>query len=119
MNQQSDVDGYLDAGGKNVTLIYILYLVGFLIGLTPLIGVIFAYINRGKAAGWVDSHYTFQIRTFWISVIGSIVGVVLTFVLIGFLVLLALAIWVIIRCVKGLQLAARGEAVPDPETWTF
>ncbi|GAA0779030.1 hypothetical protein E1180_19260 [Roseibium denhamense] len=119
MSEQSDVAGYMDPGGKNVTLIYILYLLGFIIGLTPLIGVIFAYINRGKAGGWPDSHYTYQIRTFWISLLGSLIGFVLAFILIGFLVLLALAVWVIIRCIKGLQHASRNEEIPDPQTWLF
>jgi len=117
MSDQSDIAGYMDAGGKNATLIYILYLLGFIIGLTPLIGVIFAYLNRGKAGGWVDTHYTYQIRTFWIAFLTGIIGLVLMFVLIGFLVFVVLAIWLIIRCIKGLQLASRGEPIPDPETW--
>jgi uncharacterized membrane protein len=119
MEQQSDVAGYLEPGGKNATLVYILYLVSLLIGFTSLIGVIFAYLNRGKSASWVDSHYTYQIRTFWIGILFSVIGVVLMFVFIGIFVLLATAIWAIVRCIKGLQLAARNEAVPNPQTWMF
>jgi len=117
MSDQSDLAGYMDPGGKNATLIYILYILGFIIGLTPLIGVIFAYLNRGKAASWVDTHYTFQIRTFWIAFLGSLISVVLMFVLVGFLLLAVLAIWVIVRCIKGMQLASRSQPVPDPQTW--
>jgi len=118
MEQQSDVGGYLEPGGKNVTLVYILYLVSILIGFTSLIGVIFAYLNRGKG-GWADSHYTYQIRTFWIGLLFGVIGLILTFVFIGILLLFALLIWMIIRCIKGLQLASRGEPIPNPQTWMF
>lgn len=119
MDQQSDAAGYLEAGGKNATLVYILYLVSIFFGFTMLVGVIFAYLNRHKSGDWVDTHYTFQIRTFWIGLLGSLVGVLLTFVVIGIFLLIALLIWMIIRCIKGLQLASRGEPVPDPQTWLF
>jgi len=119
MDEQSDVAGYLEPGGKNVTLVYILYLVSIVVGITGIVGVIFAYLNRGKSAAWVDSHYTFQIRTFWIGILFSLVGFVLMFVFIGIFVLIAVLIWMIIRCIKGLQLAGKGEAVPNPQTWMF
>ncbi|MHA7774326.1 DUF4870 family protein [Roseibium sp. M-1] len=119
MNQQSDVSGYMEPGSKNVTLIYILYLASILVGITSLVGVIFAYLNRGKGVAWADTHYTYQIRTFWIGILFSLIGLVLTFVLIGILVLIAVLIWMIIRCIKGMQLAGRGEPIPNPETWMF
>ncbi|MCV0426291.1 MAG: hypothetical protein K5905_12520 [Roseibium sp.] len=119
MEQQSDVAGYMEPGEKNVTLVYILYLVSILVGITSLIGVIFAYMNRGKAGGWIDTHYTFQIRTFWIGILFSLIGFVLMFVFIGIFVIIATLIWAIIRCIKGLQLAARREEIPNPQTWMF
>ncbi|MET1413889.1 DUF4870 domain-containing protein [Roseibium sp. HPY-6] len=119
MNDQTDVAGYMEPGGKNVTLIYILYLVSIIVGITSIIGVIFAYLNKGKAAEWVDSHYIYQIRTFWIGFLFSIIGIVLMFVFIGIFVLLATLVWAIIRCIKGLQLAARSEEIPNPRTWLF
>lgn len=119
MNDQTDVAGYMEPGGKNVTLIYILYLVSIIVGITSIIGVIFAYLNKGKAAEWVDTHYIYQIRTFWIGILFSIIGVVLAFVFIGIFVLLATLVWAIIRCIKGLQLASRGEEISNPRTWMF
>ncbi len=119
MEQQSDIARYTEPGGKNVTLVYILYLLSLVIGFTSIVGVIFAYLNKGKGPSWADSHYTYQIRTFWIGLLFGIASALLTIVLIGFLLILALLVWMIIRCVKGLQLAGRGEPVPDPQTWTF
>lgn len=119
MNDQTDVAGYMDPGGKNATLIYILYLVSILVGVTAIIGVILAYLNKGKAQEWVESHYVYQIRTFWIGLLYSFIGFVLTFVFIGVFVLIATLVWYIIRCIKGLQLAGRNEPVSNPGTWMF
>jgi uncharacterized membrane protein len=67
----------------------------------------------------VQTHYQFQIRTFWIWVLGVFVGGLLTFVFIGFLILPVVLIWYIIRCVKGMQYLSRREAYPNPETWLW
>ncbi len=99
-------------------LIYVLYLAGFVTGgITSLIGVVMAYMARGDADAMLQSHYTWQIRTFWIALVGSIVGGLLTLVLIGFLVLLALAVWLIVRCVKGFQQLDKGEPIENVESW--
>lgn len=119
MQEENVSAGYVEPGGKNVTLVYILYLVGFVVGLTTLIGVVFAYLNRDKVEGWINSHYTFQIRTFWLGLLFGLLSFLLMFVGIGFILMLVVAIWVIVRCVKGLQLASRSEPVPDPLTWLF
>ncbi|MEO1226464.1 MAG: hypothetical protein AAFX92_19770 [Pseudomonadota bacterium] len=111
--------GYVEPGKDNVQLIYILYLVGFVIGITVLIGVIMAYINRGQASGWAQSHYTYLIRTFWIGLLYGIASFLLAFIIIGFATAVLTAIWMIIRCVKGLQFAGRRDPVPNPETWLW
>lgn len=110
-----------DSGNSNEKMmplvVYILYLTGFVVGITPLIGVIMAYINRSAAPAWLQTHYSLQIRTFWIGLLLSIVGAITALIFIGWLVLLATAIWYIARCVKGLMHLQREEAYPDPATW--
>jgi uncharacterized membrane protein len=100
-------------------VVYALLLVSLISGITAVIGVVVAYLYRGKGPPWLDSHYTFQIRTFWLLLLGSLIGGALTLVLVGWLVLAALAVWLIVRCVKGLQVLGRNEPYPDPETWTW
>ncbi|MFD2261342.1 DUF4870 family protein [Lacibacterium aquatile] len=100
-------------------LIYILYLAGMVVGVTPLIGIIVAYVNKGSGAEWVQSHYRFQIRTFWIGLLIAVIGLVTSFIMIGFLVLLAYVIWWIVRCVVGLKYLSRREAHPNPGSWTW
>ena len=100
-------------------IIYILYLVGIVFGITALIGVVMAYVNKEDAPGWVKSHYQFQIRTFWIGMLLLVLGAVLAFVLIGYLVFLFWIIWVVIRCVKGMKFLDQGRAHPSPLNWFF
>ena len=117
--QPRQTDGWLEPGKANVQLIYILYLVGFVVGLTALIGIVIAYVNRGKAGGWVETHYTWAIRTFWIAVLFSLVSALLMIVGVGFLLMIAVGIWVIVRCIIGLQAAGRSEPVRNPQSWTI
>ena len=109
----------LDPGVPNIQLIYFLYLVGLVFGLTALVGVILAYMNRAKADAVAGSHYTYLIRTFWMGLAYALLSMVLMMVGIGFLLMIALVVWLIVRCVKGLQWVSRGEPVPNPETWLF
>ena len=110
-------DRWLEPGPTNALVIYILYLAGLVIGVTGIVGIVLAYINRGKAGGFVESHYTFLIRTFWIGLLYALISVVLMFVIIGFLLMFAVAVWFIARCILGLQALQRGEAVKNPESW--
>lgn len=100
-------------------IVYVLYLVSIIFGVTGLIGVVIAYVNRGEASPWLQSHYQFQIRTFWIGLVYLLVGGVLTSVFIGYLVLLFWLVWLIVRCVKGIKYLDKREAYPEPVGWMF
>ncbi|HWK67519.1 MAG TPA: DUF4870 domain-containing protein [Rhizobiaceae bacterium] len=110
-------DRWLEPGATNVQVIYVLYLAGLVIGVSVLIGAVIAYVNRGKAGGWVETHYTWAIRTFWIGIAYAVVSFILMLAAIGFLLLFATAVWFIVRCIIGLQAAGRGEAIKNPESW--
>ena len=98
-------------------VIYILYLVGILLPVMTIIGVIVAYVFRGDASANMQSHYTFQIRTFWISLLLQIIGWLTLVFGIGWLVLLVWFIWLIVRCVKGLRIVSKNLPYPNPTTW--
>jgi len=84
-----------------------------------LAGVILAYIHRGDGAAWTDSHYTFQIRTFWIGLVGLIVGAVLSIIFVGVIVLVLLPLWLLVRCGRGLNRLATQQPQPHPQSWAF
>lgn len=104
---------------SSANIVYILYLVGIILGITGLIGVIMAYINKGDAPDWLKTHYQFQIRTFWIGFLYMFIGIILSFVLIGYFILLFWLVWLIVRCVKGMKALDKKEAHPNPTGWMF
>lgn len=106
-----------DSGNAN--LIYILYLVGFVTGITTLIGVVMAYMAKDDAPEWLVSHYHNQINIFWKALVYSIICGLLSIVIIGLLLLPVLIVWVIVRVVKGMQRLSRGELYPNPGSWGF
>lgn len=92
-----------------------------LLTIIGVIGVIFAYVQRGDARGtWVESHITWLIRTFWWStvwaVIGWIVLIVLGLILIGLalgpIIWAATAIWVLYRVIRGYLLFHDSKPIP-------
>ncbi len=97
--------------------IYILYLIPF--GVTHIVGLVLAYVARDTAPDWLKSHYTFQIRTFWIGLLYFSAAAVLCVLLIGFVLLPVVVIWFIVRCALGLARLLRREPYPTPASWTF
>jgi uncharacterized membrane protein len=48
-----------------------------------------------------------------------VIAGILTFVLIGILLFFVIAVWWIIRCVKGLKYLDQRQAYPDYQSWAF
>ena len=87
--------------------IYVSYLLGaFTAGGMAVLGVIGAYVKRGDARGtWLDSHYGWQIRTFWWAVLWVVLAVLLIFTVIGipfaWLLAVIVGLWVLYRILRG------------------
>ena len=94
------------------TVVYALQAAGFFVGITWIAAVIIDYVKKDDAAGtWLESHYRWQIRTFWWGLLWGVIGGILVIVFVGFLVLAADAIWIIYRIAKGwLRLSENREA---------
>jgi uncharacterized membrane protein len=78
----------------------------FIWSVPSIAAVIMNYVKRGDARGtWVDSHYRWQIRTFWFAVLWAIIGWVLVATIIGIVIgvpiLIGLALWLIYRIARG------------------
>jgi uncharacterized membrane protein len=78
----------------------------FVWSVPSIVAVILNYAKRGDARGtWVESHYRWQIRTFWFALLWAIIGWVLVFTIVGIVVgapiLLALTAWLIYRIARG------------------
>ena len=84
------------------TVVYALQAAGFFIGITWIVAVVLDYVKKDDARGtWLESHFRWQIRTFWFGLLWGVLGAILLLVLVGYFVLLADAIWLIYRIVKG------------------
>lgn len=98
-------------------LIYILYLAGIVIPFVGIIGLVMAYVNKDDAPEWLQSHYQFLIRTFWIGFMYLVIGAILSVILIGYLILLFWVVWIIVRCIKGMKYLDAQQAHPNPTGW--
>ena len=78
----------------------------FVFGLPSIIAVIINYVKRADARGtWVESHFRWQIRTFWFTALWCLVGLLLLVTLVGIPFALAVffgaGLWAIYRIVRG------------------
>lgn len=83
-------------------IVYALQAASFFVGITSIVGVVVNYVKLDDVRGtWIESHFRWQIRTFWYSLLWTIVGAITVYIIIGWLVLAALFVWMIYRIVKG------------------
>jgi uncharacterized membrane protein len=92
----------------------------FVFGWPSIIAVVINYVKRGDARGtWLESHFTWQIRTFWFALLWAtvvfVVGLPLTLVIVGFAVWIVgffvLGLWAIYRIARGWLALNAGRAV--------
>ncbi len=83
-----------------------LVVTAFLSGWPSIIAVILNYVKRPDVRGtWLDSHFSWQIRTFWFALLWLAAGAVLFATVIGiplaFVLWIATGIWVLYRIIRG------------------
>ncbi len=100
-------------------LVYILYLASLVVGVTSLVGVVIAYVYQGDAPEGLRTHFRLQIRTFWIGLLYGLVGALLSLLGIGLVLLVFVAVWLVVRCVKGLRYLDRREPYSNDGTWLW
>ncbi|WP_157956911.1 DUF4870 family protein [Salinicola aestuarinus] len=100
-------------------IVYALLLGVFITGITPVIGAVIAYVYRGNGPRWLDEHYRYHIRTFWIGLLYAVISWVLAFVLVGFLLMALQAVWLIVRCVKGFKALNERRAPDNVDSWLW
>ncbi len=93
----------------------------FLFGWPSLIAVVINYAMRADARGtWLESHFTWQIRTFWFALLWAalvaLISLPLTLVLIGFgtwaLGMALLGLWAVYRITRGWLRLNAHQAMP-------
>ena len=121
MSEETVIDANLPPSLVNVThLVYALHALSLVIGITSaatiigafvfgmpsIIAVIINYVKRGEARGtYLESHFRWQIRTFWFGLLWCLLGGFLFVTFIGIplaiVLIIAAGLWVIYRVVRG------------------
>ncbi len=95
----------------------------FAFGLPSIIAVIMNYARRSDARGtWLESHFRWQIRTFWFSwlwiLVVSVIAAALLILLIGFVIAVVgyalIGAWIIYRVARGWLALREGRPMPLP-----
>jgi len=96
------------------TAVYALQAASFLLGFTFLVAVIVNYVKKPDSQGtWLESHFRWQIHTFWFGLLWSVIGLVAFTSLggISYLLLIVNTLWIIYRIVKGWLRLTDGKAM--------
>jgi uncharacterized membrane protein len=81
---------------------YGLYALFFLIGISAIVAIIINYVKLDDVRNtWLESHFRWQMRTFWFGLLWAVLGFILLIIFIGWIILMANVIWIIYRLVKG------------------
>jgi len=127
-----DLDSDKTARGRGAAIVvYMLFLGSVLAVVTAPIGVLIAHLKRRNAAPWVQSHLQFQIRTFWLGMLGGGLFVAAWQLLglvgapavapwaLGYVYFTACLIWMVARCGVGISRLTSNEPVRDPTSLAF
>lgn len=92
----------LESARTWATVVYALQAASFVIGITYIAAVIIDYAKWPDVAGtWLESHFRWQIRTFWYSLLWAVLGLLTIYLLIGYMIWIADMIWIVYRIVAG------------------
>jgi uncharacterized membrane protein len=107
---------------KTLTMVvYALQALGFINGITWIVAVIINYVKKEEVRGsWLESHFRWQIRTFWWGLLWGAIAGVLTFILvitvigliIAWLPLTILFFWYLYRVIRGWLILNDGKPAP-------
>ncbi|MFN4148259.1 MAG: DUF4870 family protein [Rhodocyclaceae bacterium] len=92
----------------------------FVFGWPSIIAVIINYVTRGNVRGtWLDTHWRWQLRSFWFAALWLLVAGLLAVTLIGIpaaiVVIVVTGLWVLYRVARGWLALADRRPMPLPD----
>ncbi len=92
----------------------------FLASIPSIAAVVLNYFNRPDVRGtWLESHFRWQLRTFWFALLWVVVAFVLILsvvgVFFGIFLLIGTTFWVLYRVARGWWCLGRRETLPMPD----
>lgn len=95
-------DAQMKSSKSLTQVVYVLYALSYFAGITAVVGIIINYAKKDDVAGtWLESHFRWQIRTFWYGMLWAVIGAATLFILIGIPILFVNFCWIIYRIIKG------------------
>jgi uncharacterized membrane protein len=91
----------------------------FLSGWPSIIAVIINYVKRNEVRGsFLDSHFSWQIRTFWWSLLWVVIAWAMILTVIGMVVgvpmMIVVGLWILYRIIRGWLALLGRKAMPIP-----
>lgn len=107
--------------------IYATYLMGLVFPIGLPMAFVIALVKRRSGPDWVQTHYRFQLRTFWLALaalagifVAAKLGVAFVDSLIPMWASTAVfVVWYFLRNVRGMELLQEQAAHPRPTSWLF
>ena len=115
MNEQIVLpsDEKMESLKKLTMVVYALYAFSYFAGISAIIGIVINYIKLEEVTGtWLESHFRWQIRTFWFGLWWAVIGIITLAILVGFVILFVNLIWIIYRVIKGWLYFNDNKAMP-------
>ncbi len=118
-------------GRGTAIVVYMLFLGSVLAVVTAPIGVLIAHLKKNDAEEWVASHLQFQIRTFWLGILGGVAFTAIWHLLgwiglpaiapwtLGYLYFTACLIWMVGRCGVGITHLTNNRPLANPRSLAF
>ena len=91
----------------------------FVFGWPSIIAVIINYMTRGRVAGsWLETHWRWQLRSFWFAALWLLIAGLLFITFIGIpaaiLAIVVTGLWVLYRVIRGWMALLDKRAMPLP-----
>ncbi len=91
----------------------------FLFGWPSIIAVIINYVTRSNVRGtWLDTHWRWQLRTFWLAAAWALLSLVLALTIIGipfaWIIIAVLGLWLLYRVIRGWAALLDRRGLPVP-----
>lgn len=84
------------------TVVYALYALSLFAGVTAVVAIVLNYLKLDEVRGtWLESHFRWQMRTFWWGLLWTIIGTVTVVILVGWVVLGIVFVWLVYRIARG------------------
>jgi uncharacterized membrane protein len=96
-----------------VLIAYVLHLVGATVGLTSIVGLVINYLRLDQFGEPLRSHHRWMIRSFWWALVWFVIGIITSFIFIGWAICFVAWVWYVYRHVRGLIALSNGASLPD------